>query len=235
VRDIKPGIAAERRSSALRAVAASLARETRSTEERAMQFRTLAIAAAMTALLGAPVAFASETTAPAAQAATSEQAPPPTVQQIVEQQTKLRADVAAKKGAFKDLSDSERESLMKTQTRVLQLLESTDNIEQLDINQKIEVFNHLEWISATVRQAEEDRQVCERSRVVGTNRFKVVCMTAKQQREYKERSRQSLRTALKCQGTDTLGCKDELGGAELRNGRLGGGQKVGELEKIASF
>lgn len=186
-----------------------------------MQFRTFAIVAAMTALLGAPVAFAAETAAPAA---TSEQAPQPTVQQIVEQQTKLRDDVAAKKGAFKDLSDSEREALMKAQTRVLQLLENSDSIERLDINQKIEVFNHLEWISATVRQAEEDRQVCERSRVVGTNRFQVVCMTAKQQREYKERSRQSLRTTMKCNG-DVSGCNNEIGG-----GRGGGGN----LKEVAT-
>ncbi len=177
-----------------------------------MHIRTYLIAAALTALLGIAPAFAEESTEPA---------PQPTVRQIVDQQTQLRADVVAKKGAFKDLTDTEREALIKTQSRVLQLLENRANIEQLGVDEKIEVFNHLEWIGATVRQAEEDRKVCERSRVVGTNRFQVVCMTAKQQREHKERSRQSLRTVLKCNGRDTLGCKNEAGGG------LGGGtQKI---------
>ncbi len=167
-----------------------------------MHIRTFLIAGVLTALLGAASALASESAEPA---------PQPTVQQIVDQQTQLRTDVAAKKGAFKDLTDSEREALMKTQSRVLQLLEGRDNVEQLAIDEKVEVFNHLEWISASVRQAEEDRQVCERSRIVGTNRFQVVCMTAKQQREHKERAKQSLRTVGKCQGAtrEALVCKSD--------------------------
>ncbi len=167
-----------------------------------MHIRTFLIAAALTALLSVPSALAAESTEPA---------PQPTVQQIVDQQTQLRADVAAKKGAFKDLTATEREALMKTQSRVLQLLEGRDNIEQLGVDEKIEVFNHLEWISATVRQAEEDRQVCERARTVGSNRYQVVCMTARQYREHKEGAQRSLRTIGKCQGDSPtkLVCKTD--------------------------
>lgn len=152
-------------------------------------------------------AIASES-APAAQAGAQ-----PTLRQIVEQQTRLRGEVAAKKGAFKDLTETERAALIQTQTRILSLLEGRDAIEQLRAEEKIELFNHLEQVSATVRQAEDDRQVCERSRTVGSNRFQVVCMTAKQYREHKERAQQSLRTALKCGGADIEGCKKEPGGA----------------------
>ncbi len=157
-----------------------------------MHIRTLLIATALAALLSAPSVPAVEPTEPT---------PQPTAQQIVDQQTQLRTDVAAKKGAFKDLSDTEREALMKAQSRVLQLLEDRDNIEQLGVDEKIEVFNRLEWISATVRQAEEDRQVCERSRVVGSNRYQVVCMTGRQYREHKEGAQRSMRTVGKCQGS----------------------------------
>ncbi|MBP6748029.1 MAG: hypothetical protein KA144_00195 [Xanthomonadaceae bacterium] len=144
----------------------------------------------------------------------------PTVQQIVEQQTQLRADVLARKGAFKDLTQIERDELTAKQSRILQLLDGRDDVSQLRAEDKIELFNHLQWVSAVVRNAEEDRQVCERSRTVGSNRFQVVCMTAREYREHKERARQSLRTAVKCQGKETLGCKNELGGS------LGGERKV---------
>lgn len=167
-----------------------------------MHIHTFLIAAALTALLGVPSALAAESTAPA---------PQPTVQQIVEQQVQLRADVVAKKGAFKDLTETERQALVKTQTRILTLLENQNAIEQLRAEEKVELFNHLQWVSATVRQAEEDRQVCERTRTVGSNRFQVVCMTARQYREHKEGAQRSMRTIGKCQGAtrEALVCKSE--------------------------
>lgn len=135
-------------------------------------------------------------TVSAAAAETSE----PTVRQIVDQQTDLRNQALAKKGAFKDLTDSEREELIKKQNHILQLLDGRDDVQQLRVEEKIELFNDLEWVSATVRKAEEDRQICERSRTVGSNRYQTVCMTARQYREHKERARQSLRTTVKCNG-----------------------------------
>lgn len=169
------------------------------------------------------VAFSMGCCLPAiAQTASAPQAEtqPPTLRQIVDQQKQLRADVVSKKGAFKDLTQVERDELTKKQDRILQLLEGRDDISQLRAEESVEVFNHLEWVSAVVRNAEEDRQVCERSRTVGSNRFQVVCMTAKEYREHKERARQSLRTAMKCQGKETLGCKNEAGGS------IGGDRKI---------
>lgn len=157
------------------------------------------------------------------------EAQPPTVRQIVDQQRRLRADVVAQKGAFKDLTQVERDELTKKQDRILQLLDGRDDISQLRVEEKVEVFNHLEWVSAVVRNAEEDRQVCERSRTVGSNRFQVVCMTAKEYRDHKERARQSLRTAVKCQGKETLGCKNE-GGGSIGGGSLGGDRKIAASE-----
>lgn len=190
--------------------------------------RKLAVIATVIALFGAafgaPVLAASDSAsdpAPSASASGAEEpAAQPTVRQIVEQQTQLRADVIAKKGAFKDLTQIERDELTAKQNRILQLLEGRDDVSQLRVEDKIELFNHLQWVSAVVRNAEEDRQVCERSRTVGSNRFQVVCMTAREYREHKERARQSLRTAVKCQGKETLGCKNELGGS------LGGERKI---------
>jgi hypothetical protein len=177
-----------------------------------MRVISFAIFVTMIAALGFSTSFAQ---APAERQA----APQPTIQQIVAQQTQLRADVIAKKGAFKDLTEIERRDLVNRQNRVLKMLDGRNDLEKLRIEEKVEVFNDLQWISAAVRQAEEDRQVCERSRTVGSNRYKVVCMTAKQYREHKDGAQQSLRTPMKCQGADTLGCRNEQGG----NVGIGGG------------
>lgn len=179
--------------------------------------RARTLAAAFAVALSAALCLPAVAQTPSAPEAEAQQ---PTVRQIVDQQTRLRAEVVAGKGAFKDLTQIEREALTKKQDRILQLLQGRDDVSQLRVEERIEVFNHLEWVSAVVRNAEEDRQVCERSRTVGSNRFQVVCMTAREYREHKERARQSMRTLFKCKGTAaTLGCRNEGGGG------VGGGEQ----------
>lgn len=131
----------------------------------------------------------------------SPSAPPqPTLQQIVEQQTQLRAQVAAKRGAFKDMHDGDRERLLKRQDSLLQMLDGHRSIDELRVEQRVEVFNHLQSVNAAVTQAEEERQICERTRLAGSHRFTTVCMTGREYREHKENARKSVRTIGKCQG-----------------------------------
>lgn len=124
---------------------------------------------------------------------------PPSLQQIATQQTQLRAQVVAKRGAFKDMSEGDRERLLKQQERLLSLLEGRQSIHELRSEERVEVFNHLQSVSAAVSKAEDERKICERSRLVGTNRFTVVCMTAKQKREHQDGAQKSLRTVMKCE------------------------------------
>lgn len=126
--------------------------------------------------------------------------PQPTLQQIVEQQTQLRAQVAAKRGAFKDMHDGDRERLLKQQDSLLQMLDGHRDFDELRVEQRVEVFNHLQSVSAAVTQAEDDRQVCERTRLAGSHRFTTVCMSGREYREHKENARKSVRTIGKCQG-----------------------------------
>ncbi|MCC7248726.1 MAG: hypothetical protein IT473_08885 [Lysobacter sp.] len=126
--------------------------------------------------------------------------PQPTLQQIVEQQTQLRTQVAAKRGAFKDMHDGDRDRLLKQQDRLLQMLDGHQNLDELRVEQRVEVFNHLQSVNAAVTQAEDDREVCERTRLAGSHRFTSVCMSAREYREHKENARRSVRTIGKCQG-----------------------------------
>jgi hypothetical protein len=121
-----------------------------------------------------------------------------TIRDIVTQQTQLRAQVMAGKGAFKDMNKSEREALAERQGRILQMLGGVQTFEELPPDQRTVVFNDLEWVKAAVSQAEDDRMVCEYTRAVGSNRLQSVCMTAKKQRELRAATQDTLRRSYKC-------------------------------------
>ena len=132
-----------------------------------------------------------------------------TIRDILTQQTQLRAQVVAGKGAFKDMATAERRALVERQDRVLAMLGSVETLEQMRPDQRTEVFNDLEWIKAAITQAEDDRMVCEYTRIAGSNRMKSVCMTARQQREHREQARATLgregmcnQSALICTGEE---------------------------------
>ena len=116
-----------------------------------------------------------------------------TIRDIVTQQTQLRAQVSAGKGAFKDLNKSERQALVERQDRVLQMLGGAQTLDEMPPDKRTVVFNDLEWIKAA-----DERMVCEYTRSVGSNRLTSVCMTAKAQREYRENTQNQLRRGGKC-------------------------------------
>jgi hypothetical protein len=122
------------------------------------------------------------------------------VRDILTQQTQLRSEVVAGKGAFKDMSKADRQVLTQRQDQVLQILGGLQDFDELAPDQRVVVFNDLEWIKAAVTKAEDERMICEYTRSVGSNRMKSVCVTAKEQRELREGSQQSLRSTYKCDG-----------------------------------
>jgi hypothetical protein len=146
-----------------------------------MKLRYLLAVAAMTVVLGLPIARAS-----------TESPIPPAVRDIVVQQSHLRAMVVAGRGPFKDLNASDRNALVKSQTRVLELLDGRDSIDELRVDEKVELFNHLQSVKAAVTKAEESRQICERTRIVGSNRFRILCMNADEYRDQKRSAQHSL-------------------------------------------
>jgi hypothetical protein len=121
-----------------------------------------------------------------------------TIRDIVTQQTQLRAQVAAAKGAFKDMEKRDRIALMERQDRVIAMLGGNESFDVLPPDQRTVVFNDLEWIKAAITKAEDERMVCEYTRVVGSNRMKSVCMTAKQQRQYRDDSVDVLNRPIMC-------------------------------------
>jgi hypothetical protein len=120
------------------------------------------------------------------------------LQDIREQQSQLQIQVRAGKGAFKDMSESERRELLAKQDRVLTLLQGKQSAGELSVDDRLEVFNTLEEIKGAVAKAEDERKICKRTKTVTSNVPQVVCMTAAQQREQQERARNMMQRAQKC-------------------------------------
>ena len=76
--------------------------------------------------------------------------------------------------------------------------EGKASIEELPADDKVEAINHLEWIKATLTKADNERLVCERVKVVGSNRPQRVCRTVAEMRAARQEAERSLETRLMC-------------------------------------
>lgn len=123
----------------------------------------------------------------------------PSIRDIVAQQTALRAQVQGRRGAFKDMHEGDRLRLLARQDRLLELLRGKESLDGLRAEERVEVFNALQEVEAGATKAEEERTICERTRLTGSHRFSVVCMSGREYREHKENARKGLRTVMKCE------------------------------------
>ncbi len=105
---------------------------------------------------------------------------------IRSQQQQIRADAEARTGRYKDMPDAKRNDLFRRQGQVEGLLGNVQSTTELDETRRIQLFNNLEAISAIINAAEDERMICERTKLVGTNRPTTVCKTEAQRRHERE-------------------------------------------------
>lgn len=117
---------------------------------------------------------------------------------IVAQQTQLRGQVVAKQGGFKDLTQRERDDMTAVQDRILALLKPVKDIGELNADQRIALYNDLQTVAAMAKNAADNRKVCERTRVTGSNRYQVVCMTQLEYERNKARAQDALNRGQMC-------------------------------------
>ncbi|MGY0800043.1 hypothetical protein ACW7G0_13445 [Lysobacter sp. A286] len=108
---------------------------------------------------------------------------------IREQQIEIRANVDANRPPYDDMSQRERERLVRRQGDLLHLIEGKASLLDLDEKGRTEAINSLEWIRAEIHNAEEDRLVCKRETRVGTHLKERVCRTVAERRKDLEDSR----------------------------------------------
>ncbi|WP_157981459.1 hypothetical protein [Cognatilysobacter tabacisoli] len=114
------------------------------------------------------------------------------------QQAQIAAELADRKGRFKDLDAARKAELQAHQTTVLSRLVNVEQTTELPETDQIAVFNALEAIEAIVNQAEDERMVCERYKPVGSNRPTTVCKTVAQRRAEKQVAEQNLSRDQQC-------------------------------------
>lgn len=110
---------------------------------------------------------------------------------VIQQQKQIRSDLMASK-EYRGLSEAQRTELLSRQDSVLRMFEGKQSADELTQDQKMQAFNDLEWIEATLNGAEKDRLICKRERAIGTNRLTRVCRTPEQIERERERARQEM-------------------------------------------
>lgn len=109
------------------------------------------------------------------------------------QQATIRAGVEAhNSGRYKELSADTRTELLSRQATMLELINGKQSASDLTEEQRADVTATLAWIDSKLKEADDDRMVCERRAILGSNRKERVCMTAAQMRAQREATRANL-------------------------------------------
>jgi hypothetical protein len=116
---------------------------------------------------------------------------PLVIDEVVAQQTQIRTDVIAGNGKYRDLPAAKQVELLQRQDSLLALLRGKQHGDLTEV-ERIEAFNTLEWIEATLNDAGQERTICRRERTVGSNRVTRVCRTEAQIAAERERSREQM-------------------------------------------
>ncbi|MFD0739858.1 hypothetical protein ACFQZQ_11245 [Lysobacter koreensis] len=111
---------------------------------------------------------------------------------ITAQQKQIHDDVIAVRGRYKDMPSSKRVDLLAKQAGLMAMLEGKTTTDELSESEQTEAFNTLEWIEAAINNAEDERMVCRREKVLGSTRLTRVCRTVEEERRMKELARDQL-------------------------------------------
>ncbi|HEY1139367.1 MAG TPA: hypothetical protein VGE88_04065 [Lysobacter sp.] len=108
------------------------------------------------------------------------------------QQTEIHEGLLARNGRYASLSSQTRTSILSKQATLFKLLEGKQTADELDEHQRLEVFNTLEWIEATINGEQSERMVCRREKTIGSMRITRVCRTAADDERMKEEARRRM-------------------------------------------
>lgn len=116
----------------------------------------------------------------------------PSVDTVRTEQAEIREAVTANRPPYDKLSSDKRDELLQRQARMLRLLDGKQSLDQLNEGHRTDVINTLAWIESVGSEREDARLVCERRKILGSNRRERVCKTEAQWREEREAARNQL-------------------------------------------
>lgn len=104
-------------------------------------------------------------------------------------QDALKAALENKEGPYARYSESQRKALRDQQSSIYGLIEGKESVDDLGEDNRMRLANLLMAQKAQLEQSPEDRTVCERVRVLGSNRPKLQCMSESQRERLREQQR----------------------------------------------
>lgn len=131
----------------------------------------------------------------AAAAAGADTRKPLEVATVVAQQKQIRDDLMIRKGRYKDMPDPTRVELLSRQAELLTMLVGKRTAADLTEEQQMQAFNTLEWIEAAINNADDERVICRREKILGSTRTTRVCRTAEYERRAREKAREGMERA----------------------------------------
>ena len=124
-------------------------------------------------------------------AAQAQKSTPLQVADIEAGQARIRSEVAAARGAYKDMPAAKRTELLARQDELLKLIDGKATTDELGPSERVAAFDALEWIKAAVSQAEDERLVCRQEKPIGSHMSVRVCRTVAQIRKEREAAREA--------------------------------------------
>ena len=104
-------------------------------------------------------------------------------------QDALKAALENKEGPYARYSESQRKALRDQQSSIYGLIEGKESVDDLGEDNRMRLANLLMAQKAQLEQSPEDRTVCERVKVLGSNRPKLQCMSESQRERLREQQR----------------------------------------------
>ena len=104
-------------------------------------------------------------------------------------QDALKAALEKKDGPYARYSESQRKTLREQQTSIYGLIEGKVSLDDLGEDNRLRLANLLMSQKAQLEQKPEDKMVCERVKVLGSNRPKMQCMSESRREQLREQQR----------------------------------------------
>lgn len=104
-------------------------------------------------------------------------------------QDALKAALDKKDGPYARYSESQRNTLRQQQSSIYGLIDGKDSLDDLGEDNRLRLANLLMSQKAQLEQKPEDRTVCQRVKVLGSNRPKMQCMSEAQRDRQREEAR----------------------------------------------
>jgi len=104
-------------------------------------------------------------------------------------QDSLKAALDKKDGPYARYSEAQRKALRDQQSSIYGLIEGKQSVDDLGEDNRLRLANLLMAQKSQLEQTPEDKMVCERVRVLGSNRPKLQCMSESRREQLREQQR----------------------------------------------